>query len=53
MSKSSVVLTVLSAFATLSLLWILGGTLPFVWRMLVAIYGAVIVTGILSALYKE
>lgn len=51
--KINFLLTILSAFATLALLWVLGEALPAVWRMLVAAYGAIMVAGIMSALYKE
>ena len=42
-----------AAFVTLGILWFGAHELTYPWRALVAVYGAVVVTGILSVLLKE
>lgn len=47
------VLIFFAALITLGILWVGAYELTYGWRALVAVYGAVVVTGILSVLLKE
>ncbi|GEM_PF-4404366 len=47
------VLIFFAALITLGILWASASELTYGWRALVAIYGAVVVTGMLSVLLKE
>lgn len=42
-----------ASIITLGMLWFLGGELAAAWRTLVSIYGALLVGGILTVLFKE
>ena len=46
-------LIVFAALATLALLWFGADELSVLWRMLVAVYGAILVAGILTVLFKD
>ena len=52
-ASNGIFLTILAAFATLALLWAGGEALPSIWRILVALYGAIMVSGILSVLFRD
>ncbi len=51
--RGSLPLIIGAAFATLILLGLGAKELPLLWRILVAVYGAVVVAGILTVLFKE
>ncbi|MBI4135517.1 hypothetical protein HY477_02170 [Candidatus Uhrbacteria bacterium] len=51
--RGSILLIIGAAFATLILLGLGAKELPLLWRILVAVYGAAAVAGILSVLFKE
>ena len=52
-AKGNVPLIVFTSFATLGILWFGANTLPLLWRVLVSAYGAVLVAGTLTILYKD
>lgn len=51
--KTAALLIFFAAVGTLGILWVSAAALEQPWRILVAVYGGVLVTGMLSVLLKE
>ena len=52
-TKYSTPLSIFAALVTVGVLWLGAHELPAFWRSLVAVYGGLLVAGILSVLFKE
>ena len=52
-TKYSTPLIIVSVLVTVVILWLGAHELPIFWRALTALYGGVLVAGILSVLFKE